>query len=190
VSARQSFDNQTSTEFTWPTAEPLFFLSVKAQDEVSTEGKASRMSYLNSGEAIRCVELVREMTLGGVTGGQIGVITPYDAQQARIRGMIDRAIGENDVEVANVDAFQGREKDFIILSCVRSNTMDLLGFLSDARRLNVALTRARFGLVIIGSPATLSAGRDLWKRLLAHYTERGLIFEGPFGALSRCEVFL
>ena len=60
------------------------------------------------------------------------------------------------IEVASVDAFQGREKDIIIMSCVRSNEHQGIGFLSDPRRLNVALTRARYGIIIVGNPKVLS----------------------------------
>ena len=97
----------------------------------------------------------------GVKPDQIGVITTYEGQRAYIvqlmqfNGGLSPKLYEQ-LEVASVDAFQGREKDFIILSCVRSNEHQGIGFLNDARRLNVALTRAKFGVIIIGNAKVLS----------------------------------
>lgn len=98
-----------------------------------------------------------------------------------------RLYGE--VEVASVDAFQGREKDFIILSCVRSNEKTGIGFLNDPRRLNVAMTRARSGLVILGNPKVLSRQR-LFHDLLNHFRDEGCLVEGSLDSLRQSAVAL
>src|SRR6202007_2576619 len=94
-----------------------------------------------------------------------------------------------EIEVASVDAFQGREKDFIVLSCVRSNDHQGIGFLSDPRRLNVALTRAKYGVVILGNPKVLSK-HPLWYQLLVMYKEKGCLVEGPLGNLKVSQIQL
>lgn len=79
-----------------------------------------------------------------VLAPSIGIISPYKGQvenlERRLRYISDNT---NDVEVRSVDGFQGREKDLIIFSTVRSNSAGRIGFLNDYRRLNVAITRAK-----------------------------------------------
>jgi len=96
-----------------------------------------------------------------VIPSEIGVITPYEGQRSYLvqymqsHGTLRKELYQQ-IEVASVDAFQGREKEYIILSCVRSNEHQGIGFLSDPRRLNVALTRAKYGLVVLGNPRLLA----------------------------------
>ena len=81
--------------------------------------------------------------------------------------------------MASVDASQGREKDFIILSCVRANEHQGIGFLNDPRRLNVALTRAKYGIIIVGNPKVLSKVSASLKILYLCY-----LFACIFGSVS------
>mmetsp|Transcript_1814 Transcript_1814/g.2599 ORF Transcript_1814/g.2599 Transcript_1814/m.2599 type:complete len:199 (+) Transcript_1814:2964-3560(+) len=96
--------------------------------------------------------------------GKIAVITPYKAQVQNLKNAFGpwlRSIGcqLSDIEINTVDAFQGREKDIVIFNCVRSNTLSSiqgsLGFLTDVRRLNVAITRPRHFLFMVGNSQTL-----------------------------------
>ena len=115
-------------------------------------------------EASNVEKIVTKFFKSGVVPNQIGVVTPYEGQRSYIvnymqfNGTLKKDLYK-EIEVASVDAFQGREKDYIILSCVRSNEHQGIGFLNDPRRLNVALTRAKYGVVILGNPKVLSKVR-------------------------------
>ncbi|KAF4837191.1 Regulator of nonsense transcripts 1-like protein [Colletotrichum tropicale] len=172
-------------DFPWPVADmPMMFWSNLGNEEISASGT----SYLNRTEASNVEKVVTRFFKAGVKPGDIGVITPYEGQRSYIVSTMQntgtfKKESYKEVEVASVDAFQGREKDFIVLSCVRSNDNQGIGFLSDPRRLNVALTRAKYGLVIIGNPKVLSK-HELWHHLLVHFKERKCLVEGPLTNLQ------
>jgi len=180
---------QNNVDFPWPQPNrPLMFYCQMGQEEISSSGT----SYLNRTEAASCEKIVTTFLKAGVNPMQIGVITPYEGQRAYIMTHMLRA-GQlqkqlyKEIEVASVDSFQGREKDYIILSCVRSNEHQGIGFLNDPRRLNVALTRARYGVVILGNPKVLSK-QALWNSLLSHYKENECLVEGPLNNLKQSMV--
>jgi regulator of nonsense transcripts 1 len=174
-------------DFPWPNPEaPMMFWSNLGHEEISASGT----SYLNRTEASNVEKAVTRFFKAGVKPEEIGVITPYEGQRSYIVTTMQNAGTYKkefykDVEVASVDAFQGREKDFIVLSCVRSNDNQGIGFLSDPRRLNVALTRAKYGLVILGNPKVLSK-HELWHNLLVHFKDRKCFVEGPLTNLQAC----
>ncbi|VDP83096.1 unnamed protein product [Echinostoma caproni] len=169
------------SRFRWPSPDkPTFFYLVRSQEQRASNG----VSYLNPREAKAVKSIVQELISCGVDKNNIGVIAPYTGQKTYLTQYLgELANGPKEkVEVSSVDAYQGREKDYIILSCVRSNRNRTVGFLKDARRLNVALTRARFGLIVIGDPITLSTD-PLWNDLLHFYHERDLLLEGQLDKL-------
>jgi regulator of nonsense transcripts 1 len=105
-------------------------------------------------EAAIVVQVVNDLLApGDLTPEDIGVISPYAGQVRLIRSMVDDVI--EGLEVKSVDGYQGREKEIIVLSTVRANDAGKVGFLSNYRRLNVALTRAKRGLIVIGDDRTL-----------------------------------
>lgn len=176
-------------DFPWVAPEhPMIFWSQTGPEEVSASGT----SYLNRVEAAAVEKAVTHLLKAGVSADEVGVITPYEGQRAYVVSHFAR-MGPlrqdlyRDVEVASVDAFQGREKTYIIMSCVRSNEHQGIGFLSDPRRLNVALTRSRLGNIIIGNPKVLSR-QSLWAALLQHYRDENVLVEGPLTNLKSCVI--
>jgi len=172
-------------DFPWPLpSKPMFFYIQQGAEEISGSGT----SFLNRTEASAVERVVTHFLKAGVVPGQIGVITPYEGQRAYIVTNMQRtgplrSSLYKDIEVASVDSFQGREKDYIILSCVRSNEHQGIGFLSDPRRLNVALTRARYGVIVVGN-ARILAKNPLWHALISYYKDNDVVVEGPLSNLQ------
>ena len=121
------------------------------------------------------------------------VISPYKAQvswlrrNAKKRNVLRRLKGK--IAINTIDGFQGQERDVVFISLVRSNDDGKIGFLSDLRRMNVAMTRARMKLVIIGSAATLTRHPFYEKLFLSQKKENGVkkVFEISDGESMCCE---
>jgi superfamily I DNA and/or RNA helicase len=94
--------------------------------------------------------------------GDIGVITPYTRQVKEIAERLPNYQVPKGVEVRTVDGFQGREKNIILISLVRSNDENEIGFLVNEQRMNVLLTRAKCAMIVFGNKRTLISN-DLWK---------------------------
>ncbi len=106
----------------------------------------------------------------------IGVIAPYKAQTEVLRNQLEsidlpHTIKEN-ISINSVDAFQGQERDIMVISLTRSNLNGEIGFLANVRRMNVAMTRARHLLVMIGDSATLSSNK-FFDSLIQNLQARG-----------------
>ena len=112
-------------------------------------------SYYNEGEARVVFQAVRTLLNLGLKPTDVGVISPYDDQVDLLRRMLYEGGVPEEVEVKTVDGFQGREKEVIVVSFVRSNRRGEIGFLNDVRRLNVAITRPKRKLITVGDSLTL-----------------------------------
>jgi predicted DNA helicase len=149
------------------TSLPLEFLDTAGADydEQLEPGGESR---LNHGEAELVSRKVRALLATGVPAEGIAVIAPYAAQVRLLRERLPIP----GLEIDSVDGFQGREKEAVVLSLVRSNPEGEVGFLADVRRMNVAMTRARRKLLVIGNSATLST-HPFYQSLLSHCEAAG-----------------
>jgi regulator of nonsense transcripts 1 len=167
----------------WPsTMVPLAFVEVKGEEMRAPDGN----SIFNVQEAEECVRVVQKLLLSGdvKNAGDIGIIAPYAAQVRAISEEWNRKVtsdvklkntsiveadnpesAKDELEIRSVDGFQGREKEVIVLCTVRNNRQNQLGFVADPRRLNVAITRAKRGLIVLGHRDTLSTDQ-LWHKWL------------------------
>lgn len=141
-------------------------------------------SRLNSSEALLLVKTLRDycrqLGIERIINERIdfGIISPYKSQVQLLRKLIKQSKFLKpilpSITVNTVDGFQGQERDVILISMVRGNDEGRIGFLNDLRRMNVAITRSRMKLIILGDTATLS-NTKFYRHLINHITENGLM---------------
>lgn len=143
-------------------------------------------SILNKNEAIILVEVLKmyvaEMGMERMLRERVdfGIISPYKSQVSLLRKMVRRSRDLKEllpsIAIDTVDGFQGRERDVVLISMVRGNDEGRIGFLNDLRRMNVAITRARMKLIIIGDTSVLSK-TPFYNKLIEHVVEHGRMLE-------------
>ncbi|NXD69120.1 ZGRF1 protein, partial [Eolophus roseicapillus] len=159
----------------------LCFYNVNGVEQIERDN-----SFYNMPEAHFTVKLTQALIASGIEGSAVGVITLYKSQMCKIQNLLCGVQTEvskiKAVQVSTVDAFQGAEKEIIVLSCVRTRQ---IGFIDSEKRMNVALTRARRHLLIVGNLPCLSRNR-LWGRVIHHC--KG--WENGLQHVSQCEQWL
>lgn len=146
---------------------PVMFIDTAGagwEEEQEPEG----LSRLNPQEGRLVLDQVKLLCDAGLHPSDIAVIAPYAAQVRWLRQNSEY----DQLEIDTVDGFQGREKEAVVMCTVRSNSKGEVGFLSDSRRMNVALTRARRKLIVIGDSGTLGAD-EFFTTLLTWFDEIG-----------------
>jgi predicted DNA helicase len=147
----------------------ICFLDTSKSEKKFERIRAESFSKENPFEVEIVKSILEKMFEAGIKKEWVGVITPYDDQLDLLR----RALGEL-VEINTVDGFQGREKEIILISFVRSNKEKILGFLTDLRRLNTAITRAKRKLICVGDSETLK-NHPVYARFIEFIRERGVL---------------
>uniref|UniRef100_A0A2K5D0A1 5'-3' DNA helicase ZGRF1 n=1 Tax=Aotus nancymaae TaxID=37293 RepID=A0A2K5D0A1_AOTNA len=141
----------------------LCFYNVKGLEQLERDN-----SLHNVAEAAFTLKLIQSLIASGIAGSMIGVITLYKSQMYKLCHLLSAVDFDHPdiktVQVSTVDAFQGAEKEIIILSCVRTRQV---GFIDSEKRMNVALTRGKRHLLIVGNLACLRKNR-LWGRVIQH----------------------
>ena len=146
---------------------PYRFFDVQGMQQRAPKGH----SLINLAEIEVALQLYQRLLTdckGYDFGNRIGIITPYKSQLKELRARFADVCGTSvltDVEFNTTDAFQGRESEIIIFSCVRASTGKSIGFLDDVRRMNVGITRAKCSLWVLGNSQSLMNG-EFWAKLI------------------------
>lgn len=153
----------------------VFFVNVNGKNLRTPDSS----SWFNDEEASRAFFFACRLKNHGISMKNVGIITPYSLQVKRLRGIIDESMPDSGLKVGSVEEFQGQERDIILVSTVRTNQKYLtsdqqfgLGFLQCAKRMNVAVSRARALLVVFGKESLL-AQDDNWRYLIQYTRQMG-----------------
>lgn len=176
-------DPNVATRTVMPLDTPVVWIDTK---ELGFEEQLNPLSQsrLNSSEALLLVKTLRDycrnMGIERIVNDRIdfGIISPYKSQVQLLRKLVRQSNYlkpiNRQISVNTVDGFQGQERDVILISMVRGNDEGRIGFLNDLRRMNVAITRARMKLIILGDTTTLCHNK-FYKKLIEHIKEHGLM---------------
>ncbi|WOK91590.1 helicase sen1 isoform X4 [Canna indica] len=152
-----------------PLLRPYIFFDIMHGRESHRDGSVSYQNVHEAQFALRMYEhLQKTVKANGGKKVSVGIITPYKLQLKCLQREFDEVMNTEegkDIYINTVDAFQGQERDVIIMSCVRASHHGV-GFVSDIRRMNVALTRARRALWVVGNANALMQSED-WSALIA-----------------------
>ncbi|KAG8235105.1 hypothetical protein J437_LFUL015532 [Ladona fulva] len=166
---------------------PIIFHGLEGKEEIDHQSP----SYFNTTEIDQVIFYLKEILDSKFRGtkileSEIGIISPYRRQVEKIKALLSKNRIGKYVSVASVEEFQGQERRVIIISTVRSDQQRIsldrnsrLGFLKEPKRFNVAVTRAKSLLIIIGNPYILR-GDPCWGKLLQYCVERGCYTGVPF----------
>jgi len=160
------------------TGSPIIFHGVRGEHARS----ANTPSLFNQKEALLVVHYAQQLKAAGVVQGDVGIVSPYRRQVRLMKDMLANQLKWDNVVVGSTEEFQGQERDVIILSTVRSSVKKFagIGFLANQRRFNVAITRAKTLLIVIGDPYMLNKNKH-WRALIRHAQASGGYIGCPFG---------
>lgn len=148
---------------------PLRFIDTAGYD-AAEQLQQNATSFHNTGEALLIEKILEEYRPILTQNIEAGILSPYRGQVQYLQSTLN--IENYNIEIDTIDSFQGREKQMIIISLVRSNDEGEIGFLSDIRRMNVAMTRAKRLLLIIGDSSTIGQ-HPFYSELLSYVEQKG-----------------
>lgn len=165
---------------------PYRFFDVKGQHQSAPKGH-SLVNYAEIDVAMALFDRLTKDFTGYDYAGRVGVITPYKSQLRALKDRFSTRFGStifDTIEFNTTDAFQGRESEIIIFSCVRASPAGGIGFLQDIRRMNVGLTRAKSSLWVLGNSESLMRGL-WWKKLVLDAQARDAYTTGDLMSMLR-----